>query len=86
MCAPDGVDLVRRWVSALLLVPEAERPGVVAAIERRIAGAYAAGEEPLIHLRGPVVQRDGYIERIERTFTAASKPGRGAAKPRERRA
>lgn len=33
-------DLARRWISALLLVPEGEREGVVASVERRIVEMY----------------------------------------------
>ncbi|HYE02134.1 MAG TPA: hypothetical protein VD963_02745 [Phycisphaerales bacterium] len=44
---PAGADLARRWLAALLLVPEPERPAVVAAIESRIAATYPA-QPPLL--------------------------------------
>lgn len=37
---PATPDLARRWLSALLLVPEAEREAVVSSIERRIVELY----------------------------------------------
>lgn len=37
---PVGPDLGRRWMGALLLVPAAERPGVVDAVARRIVEVY----------------------------------------------
>jgi len=45
-----GIDLVRRWVAALLVVPREDREGVVASIERRIIDLYAsnpADDEPV---------------------------------------
>ncbi len=35
--------MVRRWVAALLLVPEQERRAVVEGVEARVASAYARG-------------------------------------------
>jgi hypothetical protein len=37
-----GPDLVRRWVAALLSVPEAERETIVESVEGRIAEVYHA--------------------------------------------
>lgn len=37
---PAGPELGRRWVAALLLVPEAEREAVVAAVESQITAEY----------------------------------------------
>jgi len=37
---PVGAELSRRWLAALLLVPEGEREAVVEAVERRIALEY----------------------------------------------
>lgn len=37
---PAGPDLARRWLSALLLVPEDEREVVVSSVEARIAESY----------------------------------------------
>ncbi|MEM7623685.1 MAG: hypothetical protein AAF235_10845 [Planctomycetota bacterium] len=36
MLKPAGPDLGRRWLAALLLVPDAERASVVAAVEQQI--------------------------------------------------
>lgn len=38
---PAGPALARRWVAALLLVPEGDRESVVSAVERRIVAEYA---------------------------------------------
>ncbi|USO00305.1 MAG: hypothetical protein H6810_06510 [Phycisphaeraceae bacterium] len=40
---PAGPELARRWLAALLLVPESEREAVVDAVERQIVGEYASG-------------------------------------------
>ena len=37
MMTPSGAELARRWVTALMAVPEGEREAVVAAVERQIA-------------------------------------------------
>ena len=37
---PMGVELSRRWVAALMLVPEDDREAVVEAIEEKIADQY----------------------------------------------
>lgn len=42
---PAGIDLARRWVAALLLVPEHEREGVVLAVEKRIVEEFASDED-----------------------------------------
>ncbi len=39
-----GPDLVRRWVSALLLAPEDERDEIVRSIEERMAELYVDAE------------------------------------------
>jgi len=36
-------ELARRWVAALMLVPEADRAGVVEAVEAQIVAEYASG-------------------------------------------
>lgn len=41
---PAGPELARRWLAALLLVPEGERGAVVASVERRIVEEFAGGE------------------------------------------
>ena len=37
---PAGPELARRWVAALMLVPEDQREGVVASVERSIVQEY----------------------------------------------
>ena len=37
---PMGPELARRWVSALMLVPEADRESVVDAVEAQIVAEY----------------------------------------------
>lgn len=71
---PAGPELGRRWLAALLLVPEGERERLVQEIERRIVEAYASGQDaqagrPVeMHVVSPPVQRDGYIEQIHTTY------------------
>jgi len=36
LCKPESMPLIRRWVSALMLVPEFERESIVQAVESRI--------------------------------------------------
>lgn len=43
---PATPDLARRWLAALLIVPDAEREAVVAAVEKRIVDTYAAPRGP----------------------------------------
>jgi|GEM_PF-1666158 len=38
---PGQIELARRWVAALMLVPEDEREAMVEAIEQRIVETYA---------------------------------------------
>lgn len=70
---PGSVELARRWVAALLLVPEHERANVVAAIERRIVEVYErpasaeAGEREVV-VRYPAVQREGYVEEVVKRY------------------
>ncbi|MBL9032733.1 MAG: hypothetical protein JNM80_13650 [Phycisphaerae bacterium] len=45
MLRVGGTDLGRRWLAVLLMVPEAEREGVVAEAERRARSAYSAGDQ-----------------------------------------
>lgn len=85
---PTTPDLARRWVAALLMVPEDERTGVVEAVEARIAAEFGAdakaGEmaERWLHVSGPEVQKDGYTERVERTYEVQGE-GEDAARARE---
>jgi len=67
---PAGPELARRWLAALLLVPEEERAGLVAEIERRIVRTYAEDDRDAIemHVVSPPVQRDGYVEQIHTTY------------------
>jgi hypothetical protein len=80
---PGGVELARRWVAALLLVPEGEREGVVAEVERRIVevydgrGATSGAADREIVVRYPAVQREGYVEEVVKRYEV--RPGNGAA-------
>ena len=38
---PDSMELARRWVSALMLVPEDERESIVEAVEAQIVADYS---------------------------------------------
>jgi hypothetical protein len=90
---PATPELARRWVAALLLVPEAERAAVVESIEARIvetyarpeapedgparAGRSAEGDEEEMVVVYPPTQRDGHVEQVERVY--AVRPGKPAA-------
>ncbi|MDF1809564.1 MAG: hypothetical protein P1U42_07710 [Phycisphaerales bacterium] len=37
---PGSIELARRWVSALMLVPESEREAIVQAVEHQIVEDY----------------------------------------------
>lgn len=41
---PAGPELARRWVAALMLVPESDRETVVAEVEARVAQLYSQSE------------------------------------------
>ena len=43
---PAGAESARRWVAALLLVPEEEREAVIERVETSIVRTYAADEAP----------------------------------------
>lgn len=77
---PAGPDLARRWLAALLLAPHDERESIVESVEERLAELYPATDSPMFTLRGEEVQRDGYTERIDRTYEAAEP----AKKPKPR--
>ena len=67
---PESVELSRRWLAALLLVPEEDRAALVAEIERRIVHTYADAEEEVeVHVVSPPVQREGYVEQVHTTYT-----------------
>ncbi len=78
-------DLARRWVAALLLVPESERASVVNAVEMRIVSEYSTptlqfrsdgtapeddAEDPMMHVASPPVVKDGHTEQIIRSYSA----------------
>ncbi|MBY0261247.1 MAG: hypothetical protein K2Q20_02830 [Phycisphaerales bacterium] len=84
---PCGVELARRWVAALMLVPVDEREAVVSAIEaslaREYAGASYSGEGRLTSVVHPPVQREGYVEQVFTSYSVAEssrRPGPGEAK------
>lgn len=77
------VELCRRWLAALLLVPGSERSGVVSAVERKIVATWGGGagaqgaiereasdREGMREMRvvGPPRQGPGYVEHIETTY------------------
>ncbi|MBL0920678.1 MAG: hypothetical protein IBJ10_00970 [Phycisphaerales bacterium] len=39
---PAGPTLARRWLAALLLAPESDRPAIVQSVEQRLAETYGA--------------------------------------------
>lgn len=84
---PAGPELARRWVAALLMVDKADRPALVAEIERRVTEAYppepGVAEELSVHQ--PAVQRDGYVEQVTTTYGVAE-PMTPAKKPARKRA
>lgn len=63
-----GVELTRRWVAALLLVPEGERAAVVESVRRRIVEEYG-GDEVMLDVAEEPVQREGYVEQVVRTYS-----------------
>lgn len=85
---PTGAELARRWVAALLVVDERDREAMVAAIEKRVVELYgiardyparAKDAEELTVVHAPV-QRPGYVEHVETTYSKAvpSRPERVA--------
>jgi hypothetical protein len=84
---PGGVDLARRWLAALLLVPPGEREEVVKAVEARIVAEYdkacaAEGDGSReIVVRYPAVQREGYVEEVVKRYGVAEN-GNGAGEER----
>lgn len=83
-------ELIRRWVGALMMVPESERPSVVKAVTERIAHEYAsetAEEDPMFHVATPPVQKDGHTEQVIRSYSAPRKRRNASGStPRRKRA
>lgn len=55
---PAGPALARRWLAALMMAPEADRPAIVESVERRMANMYGArtpalGAKPAAQGRTP---------------------------------
>ena len=83
---PATPELARRWLAALLIVPEPEREAVVEAVERQIVATYgiektARQEEADREVRvvSPPVQREGYVEHVETEYVVREpKPARKA--------
>lgn len=73
---PATPELARRWLAALLAVPENERAGVVDAVERQIIATYErlnaesdrSGGIDVVH---PPVARESYVEQVVVTYAAA---------------
>ncbi|MDX2115058.1 MAG: hypothetical protein SFZ24_05480 [Planctomycetota bacterium] len=90
----SGLELGRRWLAALLLAPADEREAIVDAVEARLAQLYdtppdphstSETDEPMVHLAGPAVQRDGYTEVTIRSYPAAPAPPARTAQRRPAR-
>ena len=94
---PTGPELARRWLAALMLVPEREREEVVAAIEKKIVATYLPGDglerEPRatklaawreVRVVTAPVQREGYVEHVERLFEVVVAGEKAKAKPKRR--
>jgi hypothetical protein len=82
---PGGVELARRWLAALLLVPAAEREEVVKAVETRIVAEYdlpLEAEAREVVVRYPAVQREGYVEEVVKRYGVSE--GNGAAAKQQR--
>lgn len=86
---PGGVELARRWLAALLLVPAAEREEVVKAVEAKIVAEYDLAREREsereIVVRYPAVQREGYVEEIVKRYGVKEPNGTAAIHGRKRR-
>lgn len=98
---PLGPELSRRWLATLLAVPGSEREKVVAAIEARVAQAYAgripesAGKATAkrgrqrgksLDVVQPPVQREGYTEQIVTTYDEVEEPQAPAVRRKRRSA
>ncbi len=80
---PSGAELTRRWVTALLTAPEADREEIVASVERRMAEVYPAGARgPALRVRGAATRRDGHTEETVREYERAPE---APARPKARR-
>jgi hypothetical protein len=84
---PATPDLARRWLAALLLVPEDERAAVVSEVERSIVAMYVR-EEPREDARQfsvvyPPQQRAGYVEEVRAHYELP--PGEPGQTPAVRR-
>ncbi|GAB4516814.1 MAG: hypothetical protein Tsb0013_21230 [Phycisphaerales bacterium] len=84
---PATPDLARRWLAALLIVPEDEREAVVEAIEGRMHEEYDDAERARaeaarwLHISEIEEQHDGYTQRVERSYEV--KPADGEVRSRE---
>lgn len=76
---PATPELARRWLAALLLVPESERAAVVAAVERQITETYERASPPELDVVHPPTASEGYVEQVVVTYAASTPqehPGR----------
>jgi len=85
MLDSSQADLARRWLSVLLAVPAAQRGALVRALESRFHTGMSSKKNSLISLRGPAMQRDGYIETIIRSFEKVESPAAKTSKARATR-
>lgn len=85
---PATPELARRWLAALLAVPEIERAGVVDAVERQIIATYEHAHADRttpdhakhVHAKPggldvvhPPVSREAYLEQVVVTYEPAPK-------------
>lgn len=85
-----SLELTRRWVAALLLVPEAEREAVVKSVEGRIVAVYDnptndALDDREIVVRYPAVQHDGYVEEVVKRYEVKKAKGSAGGVQHENR-
>lgn len=83
---PAGAELARRWVAALLLAPAEEREAIVEEVESRMVELYEprdGGSEVMLEVSDEPIQRDGYVERVTRTYSGGRGTGRRGSLGRE---
>lgn len=91
---PGGVELARRWLAALQLIPPAQREAVVASVEAQIVAEFGAPVAPAddaareMVVRYPPVQKAGYVEEVVKRYGVADpKPSSASSEsaPSQRR-
>lgn len=68
-------ELARRWLAALMIVPEDERAEVVESVEQRLVEVYAdqrnPDDQPILSYTTPPTQHEGYTETVTRDYANA---------------